>query len=628
MGADPVHTVQAQVRRQQRLDALCAATLRALSARREVHARGPQWYAGDAALPSFAPHLHPLVQHKPQAEVHALAVQVAYPIPLVFSPLPQDQTVASPQAALPQSLGTASLPDAASMVSFRGAADGIALRLRFSDTPLHRQLRPERPMARRVFDVLEQYRAESLVPAQWPGVRSNLSARFKAWSHSFVAARLHESAQGLLLLTVAQIGRARVTGEPVDEALEDMLEATRFGLVPHIGHALAALRRSRHAQALYAPHALAIAQVVADLADGASQAAGKADKAAPDDKDEEVAWLQFWVDFEAGEESGFASALDARDAQPDAVHSYRVFSTRYDREVHTTDLVRAAQLQELRSQLDESVRTSGVSAARLARRLQALLALPQIDGWESAQDSGHIDGRRLAQLVAKPDEHRVFRLPHRAPRADVALTFLLDCSGSMKQHMDKLAPMVDQLARALDMAGVATEVLGYTTNTWNGGRVMRDWRRAGKPAQPGRLNELCHMVFKDSGQPWRRSKPGLAALLKADIFRECVDGEALRWAAGRLRAQDAERRMLVVFSDGSPMDGATVLANDTHYLDRDLQHSARVLEREAAISLCAVGLGLDLSAYFARSTVLDLQNQTVGQAMGDVLGLLARARRP
>ena len=612
MGVDPVHTVQAQVRRQQRLDALCAATLRALSARREVHARGPHWYAGDAALPSFAPHLHPQVQHKPQAEVHALAVQVAYPIPLVFSPVPQ-------------SLGTVSLPDAATMVSFRGAADGIALRLRFSDTQLHRQRRPERPMARRVFDVLEQYRAESLVPAQWPGVRSNMSARFKAWSHAFVAARLHESAQGLLLLTVAQIGRARVTGEPVDEALEDMLEATRFGLVPHIGHALAALRRSRHDQAIYAQHALAIAQVVADLADGASRAAGKADKTVADDKEEEDAWLQIWVDFEAGEESGFASALEARDAQPDAVHSYRVFSTRYDREVHTTDLVRAAQLQELRSQLDESVRTSSVSAARLARRLQALLALPQIDGWESAQDSGYIDGSRLAQLVAKPDEHRVFRLPQRTPRADVALTLLLDCSGSMKQHMDKLAPMVDLLARALDMAGMATEVLGYTTNTWNGGRVMRDWRRAAKPAQPGRLNELCHMVFKDSSQPWRRSKQGLAALLKADMFRECVDGEALRWAAERLRGQDAERRILVVFSDGSPMDGATVLANDTHYLDRDLQHSARQLEREALIELCAVGLGLDLSAYFARSTVLDFENQTVAQALGDVLALLARS---
>jgi cobaltochelatase CobT len=248
MGADPVHTVQAQVRRQQRLDALCAATLRALSARREVHARGLHWYAGDSALPSFAPHLHPQAQHKPQAEEHASAMQVVYPIPLAFIPAPQDQKVVSSQTKLPQNLGAASLPDAATIVSFRGAADGIALRLRFSDALLHRQLRPERPMARRVFDVLEQYRVESHVPAQWPGVRSNMSARFAAWCHAFVSVRLHESAQGLLLLTVAQIGRARVTGEPVDGALEDLLEATRFGLVPHIGHALAALRRSRFDQ--------------------------------------------------------------------------------------------------------------------------------------------------------------------------------------------------------------------------------------------------------------------------------------------------------------------------------------------------------------------------------------------
>ena len=602
MGADPVPSVQAQVRRQQGLDAVCAATLRALSARREVHTRGSHWYAGDTALPSFAPHLHPQAQCNPQS----------------YEPA---RPVAPSGAAL------APLSESAKLLSFRGAADGIALRLRFSDALLHRQLRPERPMARRVFDVLEQYRTESLVPAQWPGVRSNMSARFAAWSHAFVSARLHESAQGLLLLTVTQIGRARVTGEPVDGALEDLLEATRFGLVPHIGHALAALRRSRFDQRAYAQHALAIAKVVADLADGVLDAANRATKNAREDSEEEDAWLQIWVDFEAGEESGFASALEARHAQQGAAGSYRVFSTRYDREVRASDLVRQAQLQELRSQLDLSVRACGVSAARLARRLQTLLALPQIDGWDSAQDSGYIDGRRLAQMVAKPDEQSVFRLPHSAARADVALTLLLDCSGSMKQHMEKLAPLVDLLTRALDMAGVATEVLGYTTNTWNGGRLMRDWRRAGKPAQPGRLNELCHMVFKDSGQPWRRSKPGLSAMLKADLFRECVDGEALRWAAERLRAQETERRMLVVFSDGSPMDGATVLANDAHYLDRDLQQVARQLEREAAIGLCAVGLGLDLSAYFARSTVLDLQNQTAAQALGDVLALLARATR-
>ena len=597
MGVDAQESVQAQVRRQQRLDALCAATLRALSARPDVQRRASHWFTGMQQLPSFAPHLHP---------------QIKLP-----SVLPGLAPEASERAANVQPTDHLALHDQ------RGAADGTALRLRFSDAQLHRQLRPALPMARRVFDVLEQYRVESLVPATWAGVRRNVRERFSAWSQAFVTARLHESAQGLLLLTVAQVGRARVTGEPMDEALQDMLEATRFGLAPHIGHALAALRRSRHDQQAYAEHALAIAAVVAALTERAKTQAAEDEKEPPEEDSEDDDWLQIWVDFEAGEEQGFASALEARDSVQSAGSEYRVFSTRYDREVQAAALARPAQLQELRAGLDRGVQDSGINMGQLARRLQALLARPQTDGFESGQDTGTIDGRRLAQLVAKPTEHRIFRRPHQAPHTDVALTLLLDCSGSMKQHMDKLAPLLDSLTRALEMAGVSTELLGYTTGAWNGGRVMRDWRRAGKPPHPGRLNELCHIVFKDSDTPWRRSKQSIAALLKADLFRECVDGEALRWAAARLQSQEVERRILLVFSDGSPMDGATVMANSSHYLDVDLQHGARQIERAGHIALCGVGLGLDLSAFFTRNRVLDLHQQSVSQALGDILGLLA-----
>jgi cobaltochelatase CobT len=601
MGADALESVQAQVRRQQRLDALCAATLRALSARPDVQRRASHWFADTQQLPSFAPHLHP---------------QIKLPSAL-RGPVPTAEPEASEHAAKDQLTEHLALRDQ------RGAADGTALRLRFSNAQLHRQLRPALPMARRVFDVLEQYRVESLVPETWPGVRRNVHARFSAWSQAFVTARLHESAQGLLLLTVAQVGRARVTGEPMDEALQDMLEATRFGLAPHIGHALAALRRSRHDQQAYAEHALAIAAVVEALAERAKTQAADDEKDLPEQDSEDDAWLQIWVDFEAGEEQGFASALEARESVQSVGADYRVFSTRYDRQVQAAALARPAQLQELRAYLDRGVQDSGINVGQLARRLQALLARPQTDGFDSGQDTGTIDGRRLAQLVAKPTEHRIFRLAHQAPHTDVALTLLLDCSGSMKQHMDKLAPLLDILTRALEMAGVATEMLGYTTGAWNGGRVMRDWRRAGKPSQPGRLNELCHIVFKDSDTPWRRSKQSIAALLKADLFRECVDGEALRWAATRLQAQEAERRILLVFSDGSPMDGATVMANSSHYLDVDLQHCAGQIERAGQIALCGVGLGLDLSAFFTCNRVLDLHQQSVSQALGDILGLLA-----
>lgn len=577
MGESAHASVQAQVRQQQRLDALCAATLRALSTRADVQRRASHWFAGSQQLPSFAPHLHP---------------------------------PATPSARQ-------------ALADGRGAADGTALRLRYSDAALHQLLRPRLPMARRVFDVLEQYRAESLVPATWPGVRRNLRERFSAWSQAFVTARLHESAQGLLLFTVAQIGRARVTGEPVDEALQDLLEATRFGLAPRIGHALAALRRTRHDQAAYAQHALAIAEVVAALSESAHSGAAQTPQTLPEEAQDLDAWLQIWVDFEGGEDSGWASALLARDSASPQAPAYRVFTTQYDKQVAVQSLVRPAQLQELRSALDEAVRQCAISPTQWARRLQALLARPVTEGWESGQEQGTIDGRRLAQLVAAPAERRVFRLPRTEPRTEVACALLIDCSGSMKQHMARLAPLLDVLVRALEMAGAHTEVLGYTTGAWNGGRALRDWRRQGQPAQPGRLNELCHIIFKDGARPWRQSRQGLAALCKPELFRECVDGEALRWAAQRLQAQQAQGRYLLVFSDGSPMDGATVLANDSHYLDRDLLHSARAIERQGAIALRGIGLGLDLSAFFARSVVLDLAQQSPAQALADIVSTLA-----
>lgn len=591
--ADSVPSLQALVRYQQQLDALCAATLRALSGQPGLHYRGRKLWQGQALLPSFAPHLHPQA-----ASDTALA-----------------GACAAPSAAAPDRLV------ADDLASFRGAADGVALRLRTSDRALHQQLRPARPMARRVFDLLEQYRSESLVPQAWPGVRANMRHRFAAWSQAFVRARLQESAQGILLLTVAHICRARVTGDAVPEALEDLLEATRFGLAPRIGHALYALRRSRHSQADYAVHALEIGAVVAALVDNQADSSKPAERLREEGREED-AWLQIWVDFEADSEPGFASALTPRDAPEGEPERYRAFTTTYDRVVDANQLVRAEQLASLRTTLDAQLAQAGVSAGLLARQLQARLALPEIDGWDSGQEAGRIDGSRLGQLIASPNERRLFRTEHIAPHTDCALSVLVDCSGSMKTHALALAAALDVLLRALERAGVATELLGYTTGAWNGGRALRDWRRAGKPPQPGRLNELCHIVFKDHASPYRSARRSLAALLKPELFRECVDGEALRWASARLLAQDVRRRILLVVSDGSPMDGATVLANDPHYLDRDLQATAAQIEAQGQIELCGIGVGLDLSAFYQRSTVLDLAEQTTRQVLAQVVGVL------
>ncbi len=562
----------ALVRYQQQLDALCAATLRALSGQAQLHFRGRLLYRADHRLPSFAPHLHP-----------------------------QTQT-----------------DDAR---SFRGAADGVALRLRYSDSALHNRMQPALPIARMVFDLLEQFRCASLVPDHLPGVRSNMLHRFDAWSLAFIRARLQESAQGILLLTVAQICHSRVTAEPVNESLTDLIEVTRFGLAPLIGAALAGLRRSRASQADYAEHALHIANTVAALVASEKEARAAPHQDIPEEDDED-AWLQLWVDFESGEEGGFSVADAGRESSDAAFAPYRVFTTAYDKEVKAAGLVRAEQLQAYRDNLDQQIAEAGVSVALLARQLQALLAEPHNDDWDSGQEEGRIDGRRLAQLIASPTERRLFRTEHQEPLAHCAVGFLVDCSGSMKQHMPALTVMIDLLVRAMELAGISSQVLGYTTGAWNGGRALRDWRKAGKPQDPGRLNELCHIVFKDNETPWRRARRDIAALLKPDIFRECIDGEALRWANQRLDQVTAERKILIVVSDGSPVDSATVLSNDPHYLDRDLQTAATQIERAGRIRLIGVGVGLDMSPFYQRSLVIDAVNYPLRRGLQDILKLL------
>jgi cobaltochelatase CobT len=183
--------------------------------------------------------------------------------------------------------------------------------------------------------------------------------------------------------------------------------------------------------------------------------------------------------------------------------------------------------------------------------------------------------------------------------------------------------LVDVLARALEQAGVSSEILGFTTGAWNGGRAQRDWIRAGRPAHPGRLNERCHLVFKAAETPWRRARPAIAALLKGDLFREGFDGEAVDWACARLFARPEERKLLLVISDGSPMDGATLLANDAHYLDHHLRDVVARHEQARGVQIAGVGVGLDLSPYYSRSHVLDLGASTGNQIFREITALIA-----
>ncbi len=352
--------IQQDARRQQQLEELCGAAVRALTGQGDLHIRARGLYRGHRRIPLHAPHLR-------------------------------------------------TDPDRDDLTNHRGAADGMALRLCHSDAALHRQCCPAEPVQRLIFELLEQLRVESLVPDHLPGMAHNLISRFAGWSHAFHESGLSDSALGILLYTLAQICWSRLNARPVLEETEDFIEATRAGIAPLLGHELAALKRHRHDQAAYAEAALAIARTIDDMITAAQ--AGQAADGSEGDNAEEAAAFKLLLDFDDGDDSGITAVTTGHSKVfADADTGYRIFTRDYDREVAAGSLVRPALLSELRERLDDRIREQGVNVARLARQLEALFAQSERDGWSFGEEEGYIDGRRLAQLISSPSEHRVKQL--------------------------------------------------------------------------------------------------------------------------------------------------------------------------------------------------------------------------
>jgi len=567
-----------RARRRQKIEELCAATLRALTGDAGLHYRGRCWHHGTRPLPPQAPHLR------------------------------LD-------------------PDRDGLADFRAAADGTALRLLHSDAALHRIRCPADPVERLIFELLEQLRVETLVPADLPGMAANLRHRFEAWSLALHHAGVTDSQLGVLLYTVTQVCWSRLSTLPVLEDTEGAIEATRAAIAPMLGAPLAGIRRHRQDQAAFSVHALAIARIV-----GATVRAAKAGRSAGDvaerKQEDELAALSLRLGFDRaeGDDSAAASAGEGK-AFGDAGRGYRVYTSRYDTEVAAGPLVRKALLREYRERLDRLIAGQGMNVVRLARVFGAILGEPCRDGWLFGEEEGQVDGRRLARLISSPAERRLFRRERHPPAANCLVSFLVDCSGSMKSHIEPVATMIDILIRALEMAGVSTDLLGFTTGAWNGGRAHREWMSRGRPRNPGRLNEICHLVFKDADRSWRRSRAEIAALLKADLFREGIDGEAVDWACERMIARSEPRRILIVISDGCPMDRATGLANDALYLDNHLREVLARRERQGAVEILGLGVGLDLGTFYPRHLATDMGYPLDNSLFFEIAQLIGGRRR-
>ncbi|WP_022951765.1 cobaltochelatase CobT-related protein [Leucothrix mucor] len=559
----------------EKMEALCSAAVRAVSGEPQLHFRARKLYNGNQKLPINAAHL--------QAD-----------------------------------------PDEDGFSAQRAISDAMALRYQFHRPDIHNQYCPSDAVERLIFELLEQIRVESLAPDRFPGVKHNLRQRFIDWSMEFYRSGLTEGQFGILLYTISQIVWARLNRWHVIEQTEDHIESMRASLVPSMGNDLKGLMVNVNDQEGYAKHALRIAQLVSHM----MQAIDEGPSARNREGDEEAIDLskfKLLLDFDDEDDEVIAQAKSGHSRVfDDALMGYQVFTTKYDREVKAVKLVREAKLREYRAQLDELIAKQSISVPRLARKLAALFAEPQRDGWDFGQEEGYLDGRRLSQLLTSPTERRLFLRERYVPKADSALTFLLDCSGSMKQHTESVAMLVDIMVRALEQAGIETEVLGFTTNAWNGGKPLKDYLKAGQPEHPGRLNEACHMVFKDADSSWRRTRSGIAALFKQSLYREGLDGEALQWACGRLASRDVKRKMVVVISDGSPMDTATSRANDEFYLDNHLKAVVEAVEQRGEIRVFGLGVGLDLSPFYRKCLAVDLESGLNQELFAEVIGLLGR----
>ena len=452
-------------------------------------------------------------------------------------------------------------------------------------------------VAHLVYSVLCQFRDEYELGKRLPGAALNLAKAYDYWVLQFRASLITETQTGLLLFTVIGVARSLVNGQEIAEEDTEIMETTRAKVIsPNWGQHFLRLRRSRDDAQAFADVAWALSAAVAAWLEVEAQTLPPGARCTSKRAAALLAVLlrpieKPFVDLQQID-LGDGKTVVAGHAK------YRVFTTQFDQERTGLELVRPALLPGYRAQIDAWLLDAPVNVSALVQRVRRQWAVPVRSGWELETESGHISAERLSMLVTSPQERNVFKQERYQLEVSAAVTLLLDCSGSMRNHLSRVVPMVEVLVRVLERAGVQTEVLGYTTASWNGGKASKAWDRAGRPSQPGRVAERLHIVFKSADQNRRAASLSMAALLKPDLYREGVDAEAVTWAVDRLMARTAQQRLVMVVSDGSPMETATQRANSEFYLDHHLRDVLRHTARAGQVAVMGVGVGLDLSVYY------------------------------
>ena len=539
------------------------------------------------------------------------------------------------------------IPSKAEIAVIRGHADAAALSVACHDPKLHERLAPPGGEARAVFEAIEQARVESIGAQRMRGVAANLTARIEQRYERSRFAEVAERSEAPLPDALGLLVREMLTGQmppakaraivnlwrpwiegrarSVLERMPDTLfDQEAFGRLTR--DLLAALNladqldqqpdeNKRGSEKESDPNAAEVedenaeGEQRADLSDARSERDAESERALDDREDGSTDKLDREADASElpRRSEPWRPNLSVLDS-PEAF-GYKVFTRGYDETVNAEELCDPDELERLRAFLDKQLQALHGAVARLANRLQRRLLAQQNRGWDFDLDEGMIDAARLARVIVDPMHPLSYKQEHDTEFRDTVMTLLLDNSGSMRGRPIMVAACcADILARTLERCGVKVEILGFTTRAWKGGHSREEWLNALKPPLPGRLNDLRHIIYKAADAPWRRARRNLGLMMREGLLKENIDGEALTWAHGRLLARPEQRRILMMISDGAPVDDSTLSVNSGSYLERHLRQVIEEIETHTSVELLAIGIGHDVTRYYRRAvTVTDAE---------------------
>ncbi len=547
-------------------------------------------------------------------------------------------------------------PNMQEIAAIRGHADSLALRSARHDEKLHRKLAPSSGTARAVFEAAEVARIEAIGARAMSGMAQNLNAKIENKYARSTYADISQREEAPLDEALALLVRENLTGVAPPKKAEPLVDIWRSWIEERAGDALQKMDAQIEDQAAFG-RLLRDVLTSLDLSDEFDPSENEDEDSDSDSEDsladggndedsaeegDQSGEEQGLGEGEAGEDMDLADmeALDQMDGEADGdgqpqeappqqpnssvlddpgAFGYKVFTNAYDETISANDLCDADELERLRTFLDKHLQSLHGAVARLANRLQRRLLAQQNRGWDFDLDEGVLDAARLTRVIIDPMHALSFMQERDTDFRDTVVTLLLDNSGSMRGRPIMVAACcADILARTLERCGVKVEILGFTTRAWKGGQSREKWLAENKPATPGRLNDLRHIIYKAADAPWRRSRRSLGLMMREGLLKENIDGEALAWAHSRLLGRPEKRRILMMISDGAPVDDSTLSVNSGSYLERHLRQVIEEIETRSPVELIAIGIGHDVTRYYRRAvTITDAEE--LASAMTDKL---------